>query len=125
MAQKFKIYRCNSCGNMVMVLKEGQGELVCCGNPMELLSENSTDASQEKHIPVIEKQGKTITVKVGKVSHPMTPEHLIDWIEVWFDNKEVFISFLTPEDKPEVSFETEKDPSYARAYCNLHGLWKS
>jgi len=55
----------------------------------------------------------------------MTPEHLIDWIEVWFDNKEVFISFLTPEDKPEVSFETEKVPSYARAYCNLHGLWKS
>ncbi len=32
-------YKCNVCGNEVVVTKVGGGELVCCGQPMELIPE--------------------------------------------------------------------------------------
>jgi superoxide reductase len=43
------------CGNIVEVLYGSNGELVCCGQPMELLEEKTADATTEKHVPVIEK----------------------------------------------------------------------
>ena len=126
MTQKKQIYRCNICGNIVEVLNAGQGQLVCCGQPMELIKENTTDASLEKHVPVIEKTDSGFKVKVGSVPHPMEDEHYIQWIELIVDDIS-YRKFLKPHDLPEAEFliDTQKDKVEARAYCNLHGLWKS
>lgn len=124
MTQLNQIYKCEKCGNIVEVVHAGPGELVCCGQPMKLLTENTTDAAQEKHVPVIEKSGSQITVKVGSVDHPMEEKHYIEWIELLADGK-VYRKYLKPGDKPVATFEiTAKDVS-AREYCNLHGLWKA
>ena len=34
-----EVYKCEICGNIVTVLHEGAGELVCCGKPMVLQQE--------------------------------------------------------------------------------------
>lgn len=54
--------------------------MVCCGEPMRALEANTTDAAQEKHVPVVEVNGNTVTVCVGSVLHPMLEEHHIAWI---------------------------------------------
>lgn len=119
-----QIYRCPICGNIVEVLHAGGGELVCCSQPMVLLSANTTDASTEKHVPIIEKSENKITVKVGSIPHPMEADHFIEWIEIIADDK-VYKKFLKPSDVPEAIFDlTAKDIS-ARIYCNLHSLWQS
>lgn len=121
-----QIYKCNVCGNMVEVVHAGDGELVCCGQPMQLLNENSTDAAQEKHVPVIEKTKDGYHVKVGSAPHPMEQKHSIEWIELITPDGNVFKEFLTPDDKPEANFKgVDADKVTARAYCNLHGLWKA
>jgi len=119
-----QIYRCNICGNIVEVLHAGAGQLVCCGQPMELLEENTVDASKEKHVPVVEKTKNGIKVKVGSVPHPMEEEHYIEWIEVIADSA-VYRKFLKPADEPEADFDIKAENIEAREYCNLHGLWKS
>jgi superoxide reductase len=127
MAEFKKVYRCNVCGNIVVVLHEGKAPLICCGQPMELLKENSVDASLEKHVPVIEIGHEKIKIIVGEVPHPMEETHYIEWIMLDINDK-MLISFLKPGMKPEAEFwETLlKDTKIsARAYCNLHGLWKS
>jgi superoxide reductase len=128
-----QIYKCEICGNIIEVLHEGAGKLVCCGQPMKLLEENTVDAEQlresnpkaneveskrEKHVPVI----KGNKVFVGVVEHPMTEEHYIEWLEA-SDGKQTSKVFLKPKQKPEAEFGFK--PKIARAYCNLHGLWKS
>ncbi|MBD3319773.1 MAG: desulfoferrodoxin [Chitinivibrionales bacterium] len=123
MAELRAIYKCAVCGNMVQVLHNGGGTLSCCGQPMESLVENDTDAAQEKHVPVIEKTDGGIKVTVGSIPHPMAPEHFIQWIELIAGNKS-YRQFLTPEDKPEAFFAVDADDVSAREYCNLHGLWK-
>ncbi|AEH45905.1 desulfoferrodoxin [Thermodesulfatator indicus DSM 15286] len=124
MAQRLEVYKCNLCGNIVTVLHSGQGVLVCCNEPMELMKENTTDASQEKHVPVIEKIEGGYKVKVGSAPHPMDEKHYIEWIELIAGTKS-YIQFLTPGDAPEAEFKVEADQVAARAYCNLHGLWKA
>ncbi len=124
MAQKLEVYRCNVCGNIVMVLHAGRGQLVCCNQPMELLQENTTDAAQEKHVPVIEKVEGGFKIKVGSVPHPMEEKHYIEWIELQADGKS-YIQFLNPGDAPEAFFPVEAEKVTAREYCNLHGLWKA
>ncbi|UCE06288.1 MAG: desulfoferrodoxin [bacterium] len=123
MTQLNQIYKCEICGNIVEVLHTGVGELVCCGEPMELLVENTVDAAKEKHVPVIEKSGNKVTVKVGSVAHPMEEKHYIEFIEVMADGK-VYRKFLKPGEKPEATFEITSAKLTAREYCNLHGLWK-
>lgn len=91
---------------------------------MELQKENTVDAATEKHVPVIEKVEKGYLVKVGAVEHPMTDDHYIEWIEVKIGN-EVYKKFLKSGDKPEFLVEEDQEIKEARAYCNLHGLWKS
>ena len=118
------VYKCEICGNIVEVLHEGKGELVCCGQPMKLQEENTVEASFEKHIPVIEKVDGGIIVKVGSAAHPMLAEHYIEWIEVIVGEK-VCRKALKPGDAPEAEFPITDDNVIARAYCNLHGLWKS
>lgn len=119
-----EVYKCNVCGNIVEVLQAGVGELVCCGQPMELLKEKTEDEGQEKHVPVIEKTNSGIKVKVGSVPHPMEEDHHIKWIEVIADGK-VYRKFLKPNEKPEAEFEIKAENIEAREYCNVHGLWKA
>lgn len=124
MTLRGQVYRCNVCGNIVEVLNAGAGELVCCGQPMELLKEKAEDVGKEKHVPVIEKIDGGIKVKVGSVQHPMEESHYIAWVEVSVDG-EVHRKFLKPGDKPEAVFRLEARKVEARVYCNLHGLWKA
>ena len=124
MTKQREIYRCPVCGNMVEVLNPGAGELVCGGKPMILLQENTTDAAQEKHVPVVEKTADGYRVKVGSVEHPMLDEHFIQWIEL-LTPKSVLRRELKPGCKPEATFITNEECLCARAYCNLHGMWKA
>jgi len=124
MAKQLGIYKCEICGNIVEVLHAGDGELVCCGQPMKSMLENTVDAAKEKHVPVIEKTDKGILVKVGSVAHPMEEKHYIEWIELLADGK-AYRQFLKPGGKPEALFEIKADKVSAREYCNIHGLWKA
>lgn len=123
MAQKLEIYTCGKCGNIVEVLHGGVGELVCCGGPMKLLKENTTDAAREKHVPVVEKIDGGYRVKVGSVPHPMEEKHWIEWIQLVADG-ESYRKFLKPGEAPEAVFMLKASTVYAREYCNLHSLWK-
>lgn len=118
------IFRCNICGHIIEIVKTGAGQLVCCGQPMELLKENSTDAAKEKHVPVVEKTNEGFKVKIGSVPHPMEEKHYIQWIELIADGVS-YKKFLKPRDKPEAEFCVKAKSITAREYCNLHGLWKS
>lgn len=129
-----EVYKCNICGNIVEVLIVGGGELVCCGAPMELKVENTEDAVKEKpadtkvmadkHIPVVEMVGDKVLVKIGSVEHPMTAEHHIEWVEI-ITKARVYRKTFTPGEKPFAEFNIGEEVIETRAYCNLHGLWKS
>ena len=123
MADQMGIYKCSVCGNMVEVVHAGGGELVCCGQPMQKITENTTDAAVEKHVPTLEKKNGGWQVNVGSVDHPMTAEHYIEWIELIVGNT-VYRTFLKAGDKPAAFFPVAAEAVTARAYCNLHGLWK-
>jgi len=124
MAKQLEIYKCELCGNIVEVLHGGSGDLVCCGESMKLLTENTVDAAKEKHVPVISKVDGGYLVKVGEVEHPMTDAHMIEWIEL-IDGDRAYRTFLKPGGKPEAIFAIEAKNPTAREHCNLHGLWKA
>jgi superoxide reductase len=124
MTKRDGVYKCEVCGNVVEVLHAADGDLVCCGQDMVLLEANTVDTSHEKHVPVIEQSGRTVTVKIGSEPHPMEEKHYIEVVGVWADNK-LYRAYLKPGDKPEATFELDAKAKYARAYCNLHGLWQS
>ncbi|MBW1777399.1 MAG: desulfoferrodoxin [Deltaproteobacteria bacterium] len=123
MAQRLEVYKCELCGNIVEVLHGGDGELVCCGQPMKLMTENTVDAAKEKHVPVMEKTAEGTKVKVGSVPHPMEEKHYVEWIEV-IDGGTVHRQFLQPGQAPEAVFNVQGDALTAREYCNVHGHWK-
>ena len=124
MTKKLEIYKCELCGNMVEMIHDGAGALVCCGQEMTLFTENTVDAAKEKHVPVIEKIDGGFKVTVGEVPHPMEETHYIEWIEVIAGDK-AYREFLKPGGKPEAVFMIDADQVTAREYCNLHGLWKN
>jgi superoxide reductase len=124
MTSKNQIYRCPVCGNIIEVIHAGEGELVCCGQPMQLVQSKTEDVGQEKHLPVIEKSEGKITVKIGSIPHPMEEAHYIEFIEIVADDK-VYRKFLKPGDAPEAVFEITADNVTAREYCNVHGLWQT
>lgn len=124
MPEKLEVYKCEVCGNIVEMVHAGNGKLVCCGKPMELLNENTVDASKEKHVPVIEKTGDGYKVTVGGVAHPMEEKHWIEWIELIADGK-AYRQFLNPGDAPEAVFCIKADSVTARELCNIHGQWKA
>lgn len=118
-------YRCAHCGNLVYVINDGSVNPVCCGEPMKLLKAGETDGAAEKHVPVIGVSGNEVAVKIGEVAHPMTEEHLIQWIAL-SANGRIDIRKLTKDDRPEAVFTLESEgPFIVYEYCNLHGLWKS
>ncbi len=124
MAERFEVYKCEKCGNIVEVLRAGGGILSCCGAEMKLLTENTTDAATEKHVPVTEATAEGTKVTVGSVAHPMEEKHFIEWIEV-INGDYVNRKYLKPGDKPEAEFYVKySDSLIVREHCNLHGHWK-
>ncbi|MDR2163468.1 MAG: desulfoferrodoxin [Clostridiales Family XIII bacterium] len=121
-----KFYRCNHCGNIFGVIQDANVVPVCCGEPMNILIANTTDAAQEKHVPVIEREGGRVTVKVGSVPHPMQEEHYIQWILV-SQGGMTERAVLAPGGVPEATFTVpDADaPVKVYEYCNLHGLWSA
>ena len=71
-----KIYQCEACKktliSKVELRLEGWKELIA----------GSTDAAQEKHVPVVSVDGNSVKVDVGSVAHPMTEEHLDGVVEL-------------------------------------------
>ena len=125
MANRTEVYVCELCGNVVEVLDGADGPLACCGQDMTLQKENTTDAAQEKHVPLVTINGAEASVQVGSVIHPMTEGHYISWIELQQGNK-VQKTYLDPTGAPQAVFSIESGiPVIVRAYCNLHGLWKA
>jgi superoxide reductase len=121
---RLQVYKCSVCGNQVEVIGAGDGTLVCCNKPIELFVENTTDAAQEKHVPVVQPVDGGVKVTVGSVPHPMLKEHWIEWIEV-IAGGTTYRQFLSPGDPPEAVFPVENGALVVRAFCNLHGLWKA
>ncbi len=120
-----KFYVCPVCGNMVTFVENTGIPVMCCGQNMEEMVPGTTDAAVEKHVPVVEIEGKKVTVKVGEVEHPMTEAHLIKFIAI--ETKQGSqIKYLTAEDKPVAEFVLSEGDEFVAAYeyCNLHGLWK-
>ena len=125
MTQLKQIYKCNVCGNIVEVLHEGAGELVCCGQPMVLQNEKTEEEGlEEKHVPVIEKIDSGVKISVGSVPHPMEEAHYIEWIELITEDGSIR-KLLKPTDAPEATFDVSGENLSVRIYCNLHGLWRS
>ena len=120
----FSVYKCSDCGTIVMLIKKGGCTPSCCGHAMAELKANTTDAAQEKHVPIAEVKDNKIVVKVGSAAHPMTEEHLIEWIALE-TKKGVEIRYLSAGEAPEAVFADNGDAVAVYGYCNLHGLWKT
>jgi len=128
MTKKLELYKCEICGNVVEIMHEGAGELVCCGKPMSLINSNISDKEElnDKHVPVIEKVIDGYKIRVGATAHPMTEEHHIDFVQaISKDEKYVKTKFLSVNDEPELAVKCKCEASlWARALCNIHGLFK-
>ena len=122
---KLQFFKCTHCGNVAVKLYDKGVPLVCCGEKMVLLEAGVTDAAQEKHVPVVEKDGDKVKVTVSSVEHPMLDEHYIQWVCLE-TKKGSQIKYLKPGEKPEAEFVLDNDEIVAvYEYCNLHGLWKA
>lgn len=119
-----KFYHCTHCGNLFDAVQDGGVTPVCCGEPMVLLAANTSDGAGEKHVPAIARSGKTVTVKVGEVEHPMLEKHYIQWISLVQGSRTQRVA-LKPGEAPVAAFtvDSETQPVLAYEYCNLHGLW--
>jgi superoxide reductase len=122
MKYEHKFYRCAHCGNIISFIEDKGVGVVCCGEAMQELLPNTTDAAQEKHVPVATRDGSKLKVTVGAVAHPMTAEHHIAWIAVVENNRTTRVT-LDPLGKPEAEFCVGENPVTVYEYCNLHGLW--
>ena len=125
MTEKLQVYKCEICGNIVEVLDAAGGTLVCCGQNMTLMSEQTADSATEKHVPVVEAADNGVKVTVGSTLHPMEENHYIEWIEVVADGK-AYREFLSPGSEPATEFPVSKESiTSVREYCSVHGLWKA
>ena len=123
MTIKLQIYRCNICGNLVQILQEGDGNLICCGKEMKLMEiQYDTDELGEKHTPKIEiKEGKNF---VNVIGHPMNEDHYIQFIETFTkDKKELHLKFFEPNGVAEMETWGNNTDINAIEYCNIHYLW--
>jgi len=127
MAKRGEIYKCGICGNIVEIVHGGGGDLVCCGQPMDLMQEKTQEEGfTEKHVPVVEKSEKGILVKIGSVPHPMEEAHYIEWVRVERKDGRICRQYFNPDDKPEAEFPIQlEELVVVHGYCNLHGLWIS
>lgn len=123
---EMKFYRCETCGQIIAIVKKTAVPVMCCGKPMKEIIPGTTDAAIEKHVPVVEIDGNKVIVKVGSVTHPMLPEHYIEWIAIQTKQGNQRKA-LNPGEEPKACFMLcegdEVEAAYA--YCNLHSLWKN
>lgn len=126
MTNRYELYKCDICGNVIEILVSGDGHPVCCGEEMERVEvkndiKNSA-ALTEKHSPVIsavDNGNKFITVK----NHPMEKEHYIMFLQtISDDKKEIRTRFFNPTETVEMELCADKT-IMARSYCNIHGLY--
>ncbi|MFH1223552.1 MAG: desulfoferrodoxin [Pseudomonadota bacterium] len=122
MTQRLEVYKCNVCGNMVEIVHEAAGQLVCCNQPMTNVIAGTVDAAKEKHIPVVTKKDAAYTINIGSVAHPMEDKHYIEWVQIISGDKS-YREFLKPGMEPKALFDLKSGKITAREYCNLHGLW--
>ena len=127
MAERNEVYKCEICGNIIEVLHGGTGQLVCCGEPMKLLKENTVDASLEKHVPIISKPSQGVLVQIGSIPHPMEEKHFIQFIDCYQNERYLGRAMLSPGVYPAACFHL-KEPTgkvTITEHCNLHGYWKT
>ena len=119
-----EFYRCPHCGNLVMMIQKSGVPMICCGEPMKLLTENTTDGAAEKHVPAVSREGNTVHVTIGSVAHPMIATHYIQWIALETANG-AQIKYLHPDQEPKADFILKENEQVLKVYeyCNLHGLW--
>lgn len=122
--EEIKFYRCSHCGNIITKLHDGGPKVVCCGEEMEELVVNTTDAAHEKHVPVVTRKNNKLVVNVGSVDHPMSEEHYIEFIVLQTETG-MRVVYLKPNDKPCCEIYEDEPVVAVYAYCNLHGLWKT
>lgn len=126
--EKFDLYRCETCGNIVEIIFAGNGELVCCEKPMKkLIPKTKEEAMMEKHVPIYEKISENCAeIRVGEILHPMLDEHYITFIQAISKDKSLSqLQFLYPHQEPKMKLALDFPYSFSREYCNLHGLWQS
>lgn len=116
--------KCKHCGQIIKKVVDSGVPVVCCGEKMEVLTPNTTDAAREKHVPEVSIEKNIVCVKVGSVEHPMTEMHYIEWIIIETSQGSYKYNFK-PTSKPECMFILREDETFVKAYayCNLHGLW--
>lgn len=121
-----KFFKCSHCGNVAEMVYDAGVNIVCCGEKMGLLEPGTTDASTEKHVPVVSQQGNVVTVKVGSAEHPMTEEHHIAFIQLVTD-RTIMRADLPKTGSPTATFTLADGEKVVGVYeyCNLHGLWKA
>ncbi len=123
--ERLDLYRCEICGNLVEVILAGDGELVCCNQPMKKLEAHTDEqAILEKHVPIFSfRDDGNEEIRVGEVLHPMTEEHHIMFVEAISDDRKISrLEYLYPGEEPRVL--TSAEFKQAREYCNIHGLWE-
>lgn len=120
-----KIYRCNKCGNILIVANDGGVIPTCCNEQMELLEAKTHDGIIEKHLPVVKCCEQEICVEVGEKLHPMEKEHYIQMI-ILETNKGYYLRKLTAKDEPKAKFKICESelPITVYEYCNIHSLYK-
>jgi superoxide reductase len=120
-----EIFKCSICGNIVDLINNQHGTLVCCGKPMDLMIPNTVDAALEKHIPIINCNDNNIEIRIGEVIHPFVEEHYIDFVIIEYGNSIKRIK-LDKNQEPIVNINFNyKGDINVYAYCNIHGLWKT
>ena len=121
-----KFYQCSHCKNVITYVDNKGVPVMCCGEKMQELVPGTVDAALEKHVPVVEKDGNKVSVKIGSVTHPMLEEHYIVFIAIETKNGSQ-IKYLKPGEEPAAEFVLADGDEFVAAYeyCNLHGLWKA
>ena len=119
--EELKLKRCLKCGALVKVLQDCNCDdgIMCCGEKMQDVVANSTDASFEKHVPTYQKEDEKMIVTVN---HVMEEDHYIEWVLVKYENENREV-FFKPGDQASVRVPYEKG-ALIYSYCNKHGLWK-
>ena len=124
MANERTFYQCEICGNLVGLIEDAGIVPECCGQPMTLLSANTSDGAHEKHVPSLKRDGDQLSVQIGSVPHPMTTAHHIVWIAV-AQGRRTQREELPVDEPAAAQFSVAEGPLSVYAYCNLHGLWKA
>lgn len=123
---EMNFFLCEHCGNLATLIEDSGVPMVCCGEKMTKLTANTVDAAREKHVPVVTQEGNQINVQVGSTLHPMSKEHLIEWIALHTEQG-CQLKYLNPEIQPIANFALADGDKLLAVYeyCNLHGLWKA